>query len=182
MRPKGTEPADMRSRGDAAASWQRRAERQLNARLAETMRPHILLSTFSRVVLCGRCGHCHLFPSGRQVSHRIAGARPWQPWGLCPRSLRNCSTVPRATVCRHRTARRPRMRAAARHGNSRIRPWNPGMYWTPDLGQLHVAAGHRLGTQSAKIVKVFEFIPLNCAPGRIRTCAHGSGEGCCACP
>jgi len=26
-----------------------------------------------------------------------------------------------------------------------------------------------------KIVKVFEFMPLSSAPGRIRTCAHGSG-------
>jgi len=26
-----------------------------------------------------------------------------------------------------------------------------------------------------KIVRVFEFMPLTSAPGRIRTCAHGSG-------
>jgi hypothetical protein len=31
------------------------------------------------------------------------------------------------------------------------------------------AAGYK------KIVKVFEFNPLSCAPSRIRTCAHGSG-------
>jgi len=31
-----------------------------------------------------------------------------------------------------------------------------------------------------KIVKVFEFMPLASAPGRIRTCAHGSGGRCCA--
>jgi hypothetical protein len=30
-----------------------------------------------------------------------------------------------------------------------------------------------------KIVRVFEFMPLSCAPGRIRTCAHGSGVHCC---
>jgi hypothetical protein len=29
-----------------------------------------------------------------------------------------------------------------------------------------------------KIVKVFEFMPLTSAPGRIRTCAHGSGVRC----
>jgi hypothetical protein len=28
-----------------------------------------------------------------------------------------------------------------------------------------------------KIVRVFEFMPLTSAPGRIRTGAHGSGEG-----
>jgi hypothetical protein len=32
-----------------------------------------------------------------------------------------------------------------------------------------------LSLHPAKIVKVFEFIPLSSAPGRIRTCAHGSG-------
>ena len=26
---------------------------------------------------------------------------------------------------------------------------------------------------------VFEFMPLSIAPGRIRTCAHGSGGQCC---
>jgi len=31
-----------------------------------------------------------------------------------------------------------------------------------------------------KIVRVFEFMPLNCAPGRIRTCAHGSGGRSCS--
>ena len=33
--------------------------------------------------------------------------------------------------------------------------------------------GLRLG--SAMTVREFEIMPLNCAPGRIRTCAHGSG-------
>jgi hypothetical protein len=36
-----------------------------------------------------------------------------------------------------------------------------------------------LALKPLKIVKVFEFMPLSCAPDRIRTCAHGSGEGCC---
>ncbi len=31
---------------------------------------------------------------------------------------------------------------------------------------------------SNKIVRVFEFMPLSSAPGRIRTCAHGSGGHC----
>ena len=42
------------------------------------------------------------------------------------------------------------MRAAAGQQNSGIRRPNPGTYWTPDLGQLHIAAGHRPGTQSAQ--------------------------------
>jgi len=33
-----------------------------------------------------------------------------------------------------------------------------------------------------KIVRVFELMPLNSALDRIRTCAHGFGEGCCARP
>ena len=33
----------------------------------------------------------------------------------------------------------------------------------------------RLAPNRLKIVRVFEFIPLTSAPGRIRTCAHGSG-------
>ena len=32
-----------------------------------------------------------------------------------------------------------------------------------------------LASVRLKIVRVFEFMPLNSAPGRIRTCAHGSG-------
>jgi hypothetical protein len=38
------------------------------------------------------------------------------------------------------------------------------------------------GLRRVKIVEVFEFMPLSSAPDRIRTCAHGSGEGCCARP
>ena len=36
-----------------------------------------------------------------------------------------------------------------------------------------------LAHSRSKIVKVFKFMPLTSTPGRIRTCAHGSGEGCC---
>src|SRR5262245_7177715 len=36
------------------------------------------------------------------------------------------------------------------------------------------------GLQRVKIVRVFEFIPLTSAPGRIRTCAHGSGGRSCS--
>jgi hypothetical protein len=39
--------------------------------------------------------------------------------------------------------------------------------------QVIAPAPHRV-----KIAQAFEFMPLNSAPGRIRTCAHGSGEGC----
>jgi hypothetical protein len=42
------------------------------------------------------------------------------------------------------------MRAAAEQENSQIRRRDPDTYWTPDLGQLHVAAGHRPGTQPAQ--------------------------------
>ena len=38
----------------------------------------------------------------------------------------------------------------------------------------------RLCLRSGKIVGVFEFVPLNSAPGRIRTCAHDSGGRCCS--
>jgi hypothetical protein len=33
------------------------------------------------------------------------------------------------------------------------------------------------GLRRVKFVRMFEFMPLNSAPGRIRTCAHGPGEG-----
>jgi len=36
-----------------------------------------------------------------------------------------------------------------------------------------------LATFRPKIVRVFEFIPLSSAPGRIRTYAHGSGGRSC---
>jgi hypothetical protein len=39
-----------------------------------------------------------------------------------------------------------------------------------------------LALNRLKIVRVFEFMSLTSAPGRIRTCAHGSGEGCCTRP
>jgi hypothetical protein len=41
---------------------------------------------------------------------------------------------------------------------------------------LPQAGGSGLG--SSKVVRVFKFMPLNSAPGRIRTCAHGSGGRC----
>ena len=42
------------------------------------------------------------------------------------------------------------MRAAAEQEKSRIRRWNRGTYWTPTLGRLRVAAGHRPGVFSAQ--------------------------------
>jgi hypothetical protein len=54
-------------------------------------------------------------------------------------------------------------------------------------GGIRARIGHQIWDSSAlpqvtglalaqvKIVKVFEFMPLTSAPGRIRTCAHGSG-------
>jgi hypothetical protein len=45
-----------------------------------------------------------------------------------------------------------------------------------------VARGIGPEAYRVKNVRVFELIPLNSAPGRIRTCAHGSGGGCCARP
>jgi hypothetical protein len=58
----------------------------------------------------------------------------------------------------------------------------PGATRGHDPDRLGVTAGHSLGFNRAKIVRVFEFMSLSCAPSRIRTCAHGSGEGCCARP
>jgi hypothetical protein len=39
-----------------------------------------------------------------------------------------------------------------------------------------------LASERPTIVRVFGFMPLTSVPGRIRTCAHGSGEGCRAGP
>ena len=47
-----------------------------------------------------------------------------------------------------------------------------------EVARFRVSAGHRSGTQPAKIVRVFEFMLPASAPGRIRTCAHGSGGRC----
>ena len=45
------------------------------------------------------------------------------------------------------------MRAAIEQEDSRMRRWNRGTYWTPDLGRLRVAAGHGLGADSAQDCK-----------------------------
>jgi len=45
----------------------------------------------------------------------------------------------------------------------------------PNGARAHLNSAHN-GART-KIVRVFEFVPLNCAPDRIRTCAHGSGGG-----
>ncbi len=58
----------------------------------------------------------------------------------------------------------------------------PGAYRAQGPEGLSIAAGHRPGGFCFKIVRVFEFMLLTSAPGRIRTCAHGSGGGCCAAP
>jgi hypothetical protein len=36
-----------------------------------------------------------------------------------------------------------------------------------------------LGFGCVMVVRAFEFVHMTSAPGRIRTCARGSGEGCC---
>jgi WHG domain-containing protein len=47
-----------------------------------------------------------------------------------------------------------------------------------DPERFRVSASHRLARGSARTVRVFEFMPLSSAPGRIRTCAHGCGGHC----
>ncbi len=112
------------------------------------MRPHILLLAFSRVVWCGDAA-------------AAAGCPFWQAgpaqdcWGqvlggqgtVSARSLRNCSTSARSNGLLSPNGLETVNAAAAGPGDSRIRRGNPGTYWTPDLGQLHIAAGHRSGTQ-----------------------------------
>ena len=44
-------------------------------------------------------------------------------------------------------------------------------------GQLRVSAGHRLGIQWAKIVRVFEFIPLSSAPAGFEPALTAPGAG-----
>jgi hypothetical protein len=52
----------------------------------------------------------------------------------------------------------------------------PGADRAQDGERVRVAAGYRrLAPNQVKIVRMFEFMPLNSAPSRIRTCAHGSG-------
>ena len=81
----------------------------------------------------------------------LPGARPWQP-GDCVRGRRiTAAQGAGSMVCQDRMARRPWMRAAAEQEESRMRRWNRGTYWTPCLRQLRVAAGHRLGTGSARL-------------------------------
>ena len=67
------------------------------------------------------------------------------------------------------------MRAAAEQGNSRVRRWNPGTYGTQGRDSSAFPQVTGLASERVKIVKVFEFMSLSSAPGRIRTCAHGSG-------
>jgi hypothetical protein len=44
---------------------------------------------------------------------------------------------------------------------------------TPE--RVGVSAGHSPALHWVKIGRLFEFMPLSCVSGRIRTCAHGSG-------
>ena len=56
----------------------------------------------------------------------------------------------------------------------------PGADRGQDPGLVCVCAGHRLAGHSAASEVLFEFMPLSSAPGRIRTCAHGSGGRSCS--
>jgi len=61
------------------------------------------------------------------------------------------------------------MRAAAEQEKSRIRQWNLGTYWTPGWGSSALPQVTGLALIRLKIVKVFDFMPLTSALGRIRT-------------
>ena len=137
------------------------------------MRPHILLSTSSRVVLCGGCGRCHwLSPSGRQVSRRIAGGTSLRAAGLCP---------PVTAKLQHK-CQEQRSAVTERPGDRECEPPLTRETRGSD-GEIRARIGHQIWERStlpqvtglvpnrAKIVRVFEFIPLTSAPDRIRTCA-----------
>jgi hypothetical protein len=95
---------------------------------------------------CGTAGSLLLATPGLAG---LPGGTSLAARGLCPRSPRTCSTRAGATACRLRTAWRPCMLPLSRR-SLWIRQWNPGTYWTPGLGRLRVAAGHRPGTGSAQ--------------------------------
>jgi hypothetical protein len=119
------------------------------------------------VAACYRLWSNRLVPGCGTATGRpfLAGRPRAGLLGACPcqqetvaASPRNCRTRAGATVCRHRAAWRPYMRAAAGQEKPRIRRWNPGTYWAPGLGQLRVAAGHRLGVglaQDCQSVRIY---------------------------
>jgi hypothetical protein len=76
------------------------------------------------------------------------------------------------------TAWRPSLWSAAELGFPRLGPWfrerTGGKAW--NASAFPQVTG--LALNQSKIVREFEFMPLSCAPGRIRTCAHGSGGRC----
>jgi hypothetical protein len=67
--------------------------------------------------------------------------------------------------------------------------WPTAAVRVPGKSGIRARIGHRvwggstlpqvtgLALDRLKIVRVVEFMPLTSAPGRIRTCAHGSGGG-----
>jgi hypothetical protein len=100
---------------------------------------------------------------GAQYGEAVGGL-----WASC--------TADRATASRLRTARRPFARDAADLDSLR-----PPVSFRSRVGRAGWSAlTFPLVTGSAvdgaKIVKVFEFHAVSCAPSRIRTCAHGSGD------
>ena len=135
----------------------------------------------SRVVLCGGCGCCHwLSPSGRQVSRRIAGGTSLAATGLCP---------PVTAKLQHK-CQEQRSAVTERPGDRECQPPLTRETRGSD-GEIRARIGHQIWERStlpqvtglvpnrAKIVGVFEFMPLTSAPDRIRTCAHGSGGRSC---
>jgi hypothetical protein len=67
------------------------------------------------------------------------------------------------------------MLAAAERENSLIRQQSRGVYGAQDLECVGIAAGHRLAPRLSHDCKSVRIRPVTSAPGRIRTCAHGSG-------
>jgi hypothetical protein len=107
------------------------------------------------------------------------------PWPSTPRPTRKLpqnSLRADSRLCRKTEAERPRGRecALALSRKLALRQWNPGRVSDTKAWNALVSpqvTGLRFGL--SKIGQAFEFIPLISALGRIRSCAHGSGEGCC---
>ena len=115
-----------------------------------------------------------------QVASRRSG-------GLCSRAqvvptlpLRSCGYSEEQRSADTATARRPLSPNAAEQGTFLAGACFPGADRAQGPEGLSVAASHRPGGFRFQHCRKVRIRPLSSAPGRIRTCAHGSGGGCTA--
>ena len=162
-------PEPLRSRLWFEHGWARPAEQQGNPYLCRKLRVTRLHSATA----------CNWKMTKRARRSGGLGSPP----GYCPRFR-----LPFCVAADIGEEQRPPGRATA---------WWPSLGFAAELGFPRLGYGSRgrtggevrnasafpqvtgRGSYRTKLSECSEFVPLNCAPGRILTCAHGSGEVLC---